>query len=34
MMKVSETIKTVRDEISIDEVKARVTLVQSHLTLG
>lgn len=34
MMKISETIKTVRDEISIDEVKAKVALVQLHLTLG
>jgi hypothetical protein len=34
MMKVSETIKTARDEISIDEVKAKVALIPSHLTLG
>jgi hypothetical protein len=34
MIKVSETIKTVRDEISIDEIKVKVALVPSHLTLG
>jgi hypothetical protein len=32
--RICETIKTVRDEMSIDEVKAVAASVPSHLTLG
>ena len=34
MERIAETIKTVREEISVEQVKARVALVPSHLTFG
>lgn len=34
MERISEMIKAVREEISVEQVKARVALVPSHLTFG